>query len=55
MFAGFLQWVAVTLLAGQFVSPGPIVIEQLTAAALYPVLAYFFVAAHRSILRGTPT
>jgi rod shape-determining protein MreD len=55
IFIGLLQWMAISLLAGQLLSVAGIVIEQLTAAALYPVLAYFFVAAHRSILRGTPT
>jgi len=50
-----MQWSIVSMLAGRMLSVAPIAIEQLTAAALYPVLAYFFVAAHRSILRGTPT
>lgn len=55
VFIGLLQWFAISLLAGQFLSIAVITIEQITAIALYPVLAYFFVAAHRSILRGTPT
>ncbi len=55
VFTGLLQWIAISLLAGEFLSIAVIAIEQLTAMALYPVLAYFFVGAHRSILRGTPT
>lgn len=55
LFIGLLQWVTISLLSGQLLSVAAIAIEQMTAAALYPVLAYLFVAAHRSILRGTPT
>lgn len=55
VFTGLLQWAAMSLLVGQMLSMAPVAIEQLTAVALYPLLAYFFVAAHRSILRGTPT
>ena len=48
---GLLQWGLMSLLSGQLLAATPIVVEQLTAAALYPVVAYVFVLTHRSILR----
>ena len=48
---GTLQWAIMSLLLGQFLAVMPVVVEQLTAAALYPVVAYVFVLTHRSILR----
>lgn len=48
---GALQWAVMSLLSGQVLAILPIAIEQMTAAALYPVIAYIFVLTHRSILR----
>jgi rod shape-determining protein MreD len=48
---GAMEWMAMSLLSAQFLSIVPVVVEQLTAAALYPVVAYVFVLTHRSILR----
>lgn len=48
---GALEWAMMSVLSGTFLAVMPIVIEQLTTAALYPVVAYVFVLTHRSILR----
>lgn len=48
---GTLEWVAMSVLSAQFLPVLPVAVEQLTAAALYPVVAYIFVLTHRSILR----
>ena len=51
LLIGLLQWGLMSLLSGRLLAAMPIVVEQLTAAALYPVVAYVFVLTHRSILR----
>lgn len=48
---GAMEWAAMSLLSVQFLPVLPVAVEQLTAAALYPVVAYVFVLTHRSILR----
>ena len=48
---GFLEWAMMSILSGQFLAVTPVAVEQLTTAALYPVVAYIFVLTHRSILR----
>ena len=48
---GALEWALMSILSGQFLAVTPVAVEQLTAAALYPVIAYIFVLTHRSILR----
>jgi rod shape-determining protein MreD len=48
---GALEWVLMSALSARFLAVMPIVVEQLTTAALYPVVAYVFVLTHRSILR----
>ena len=47
---GVLEWVMMSILSGHFMAVMPVVVEQLTTAALYPVVAYVFVLTHRSIL-----
>lgn len=51
LVVGTLEWAAMSVLSAQFLSVLPVAVEQLTAAALYPVVAYIFVLTHRSILR----
>jgi hypothetical protein len=46
-----MQWVAMSVLSAQFLPVMPIAVEQVTTAALYPIVAYVFVLTHRSILR----
>ncbi len=48
---GFLEWAMMSILSGRFLAVMPVAVEQLTTAALYPVVAYIFVLTHRSILR----
>lgn len=48
---GFLEWAMMSILSAQFLAVTPVAVEQLTTAALYPVVAYIFVLTHRSILR----
>ena len=48
---GALEWAMMSILSATVLSVMPIVVEQLTTAALYPVVAYVFVLTHRSILR----
>jgi len=48
---GAMQWAAMSVLSAQFLPVMPIAVEQITTAALYPVIAYVFVLTHRSILR----
>jgi rod shape-determining protein MreD len=48
---GAMQWAAMSVLSAQFLPVMPIIVEQITTAALYPVVAYVFVLTHRSILR----
>jgi rod shape-determining protein MreD len=50
---GAMEWAAMSLLSAQLLPVLPVAIEQFTAAALYPVVAYVFVLTHRSILRET--
>jgi rod shape-determining protein MreD len=48
---GFLEWAMMSILSGRILAVLPVAVEQLTTAALYPVVAYIFVLTHRSILR----
>lgn len=48
---GAMQWAAMSILSAQVLPVLAVAVEQLTAAALYPVVAYVFVLTHRSILR----
>jgi rod shape-determining protein MreD len=48
---GFLEWAMMSILSGRVLAVMPVAVEQLTTAALYPVVAYVFVLTHRSILR----
>jgi len=48
---GVLEWAMMSILSGAFLAIMPVVVEQLTTAALYPVGASVFVLTHRSILR----
>jgi rod shape-determining protein MreD len=49
--AGFMQWAMMSVFSGRLLAVAPVAVEQLTTAALYPVVAYIFVLTHRSILR----
>ena len=51
ILAGVMQWTLMSILTASFLAVMPVVVEQLTTAALYPVIAYIFVLTHRSILR----
>jgi rod shape-determining protein MreD len=48
---GFMEWSVMSILSGRVLAVMPVAVEQLTTAALYPVVAYVFVLTHRSILR----
>ena len=48
---GFLEWAIMSILSAQVLAVMPVAVEQLTTVALYPVVAYIFVLAHRGILR----
>lgn len=48
---GALQWIAMSILMGQFLSIGPLLVEYLATAALYPLVAYILVLTHRNILQ----
>lgn len=48
---GALQWVAMSILMGQLLSIGPLLVEYLATAALYPLVAYILVLTHRNILQ----
>ena len=48
---GATEWAAMSLLSAKLLPVLPVAVEQITAAALYPVIAYVFVLTHRSILR----
>jgi rod shape-determining protein MreD len=47
--ASFLMWLLVMLLTFRLLAPDPAVFQSVLTAAVYPVLAIPFAAAHRSI------
>lgn len=51
ILVGALEWAVMSILSGQVLAILPVAVEQLTTAALYPIVAYVFVLTHRSILR----